>query len=400
MSLLHLTIARRYLLGKKSHNAVNIISGVAVAGIAVAVAAMVVVLSVFNGFRELVQSLYSAFDSELCITPAEGKYFTAGQADSLARVFQQSGKVEALSRTVEDQALILFRGHPQVITLKGVDDRFADVSQIRSILYGDGIYQFHRAGVEYAIPGFNLGQMMGGPNFSHMQICAPRGGERINLADPLENLSVAEINSTGLLFSVNQPKYDNHYLLVSLQLAQQLFEKEGQCTALELRLKPQSEAEVKALCPPSAVARNRYEQQSELLGIMEIEKLLAYVFLSFILVVACFNIVSSISMLIMEKRADAHTLSHLGMTQGGLRSIFLLEGQLITLTGTVIGLAVGSALCLAQQAFGLVKLGTGENFIVQDYPVSLHPLDLVFILITALLIGGLATLWPVMKVKY
>lgn len=395
-------IAWRYLRAKKSHNAINIISGIAVGGITIATIAMVVVLSVFNGFQDLLKGLYTEFDPVLKVVPAEGKYFSEEQCDSLCARIGGMAEVEAVCRVVEDEALILFRGHPEVITVKGVDDNFTRVSSIRSICYGEGHYQLHRADVEYVIPGVGLGQMMGGPNFSSFQVCAPRGGERINVMDPFESLSVVEVENTGLVFSVNQRKYDERYLLSSLSLAQTLFEKEGECTALELALRPGAKikdvkAAIKAQQGGGVALRvlDRMEQQESVFGIMEIEKLLAYVFLTFILVVACFNIISSVSMLIIEKQHDALTLSHLGMTLGSIRRIFVLEGQMITLIGTTAGIVIGTGLCLAQEYFGLIKLGTGENFIVQDYPVSVHLLDILAVLLTALVIGFLATIYPI-----
>lgn len=392
---LELKIARRYLFGKKSHNVVNIISGIAVGGITVATIAMVVVLSVFNGFHDFLESLYNEFDPQLKLTPREGKYFSEEMTDSVYTALTQRGEVEAVSRVIEDEALILFRGHPQVITVKGVDDNFPRVSNVSHILYGNGTYQLHRADTEYAIPGVGIGQMMGGPEFPNLQICAPRGGERINMVDPLESLSVEEVSNTGLMFSVSQRKYDDHYVLVSYGFAQRLFEKEGQCSAIEIKTKAGKEETVKKYAGKYGTVKNRMEQQEDIFGIMEIEKLLAFVFLSFIMFVACFNIISSVSMLLLEKKKDIQTLSHLGMPAGRLRHVFMLEGLIITFIGTFAGLVIGAALCLVQEYFGIIQLGTGENFLVQAYPVSVHALDLVFILITATVIGYLATWYPV-----
>lgn len=400
------TIALRYLFAKKSHNAINIISMISVIGITVASMAMVVVLSVFNGFSELIEGLYSEFDPVVKVVPVSGKYFTAEQTDSVAQAVARQAGVEASCRVIEDQALILFRGHPQVVTVKGVDDNFPRVSRIKDICEGDGHYQLHRAEVEYAIPGIGLGMMMGGPNFSTFQLCAPRGGERINLMDPLESLSVVEVNSTGLVFNMSQRKYDEQYVLTSYGLAEQLFEKEGRCSAFELALKPDaSVASVKqglaaALTPrggtqPIASAKDRMEQQEQTFNVMQIEKLLAYVFLTFILIVACFNVISSMSMLILEKERDAATLSCLGLPLHRLRRIFMWEGQFITLVGTLLGTILGVVMCLVQQFYGIIRLGTGDNFIVEAYPVSVHLADVGLIIITGLIVGYLATWYPV-----
>lgn len=392
---LELKIARRYLFGKKSHNVVNIISGIAVGGITVATIAMVVVLSVFNGFHDLLENLYNEFDPQLKLTPAEGKYFSEEQTDSVYNALTKRGEIVAVSRVIEDDALILFRGHPQVITVKGVDDNFPNVSNVKSILYGNGTYQLHRADTEYAIPGAGIGQMMGGPEFPTLQICAPRGGEKINVLDPLESLSVEEVSNTGLMFSVSQRKYDDRYVLVSYDMAQRLFEKEGQCSAMEIKAQPGMEEAVKRYAGKFGKARNRMEQQEDIFGIMQIEKLLAYIFLSFIMLVACFNIISSVSMLLLEKQHDVQTLSHLGMPVKRIRRIFMYEGHIITLIGTLLGILIGTTLCLVQEYCGIIQLGTGDNFIVRDYPVSVHLLDLAIILITAIVIGYLATWYPV-----
>lgn len=394
---LEFRIASRYLLGKKTHNAVNLISGIAVGGIAMATIAMVVVLSVFNGFHDLIEGLYSDFDPQLKLTPKEGKYFSEEKADSTYEALAKRVEVAALSRVIEDEALILFRGHPQVITVKGVDDNFHKVINIKDVLYGDGTYQLHRADVEYAIPGVGIGQMMGGTSFPTLQICAPRGGERINIMDPLESLSVAEVSNTGLMFSISQRKYDDHYVLISYNLAQTLFEKEGQCTAIEIKAEPGMEETVRKYAEHFGTVKNRMEQQEDIFGVMQIEKLLAYVFLTFIFIVACFNIISSVSMLILEKKDDALVLSHIGMPLKRVRNIFMCEGQIITLSGTLIGIVIGTVLCLIQQFCGVIQLGNGENFIVQDYPVSVHFIDLVLILLTALIIGWLATWYPVRR---
>lgn len=396
-SRLESKIALRYIFSKKSHNAINIITGISVGGISVATLAMVVVLSVFNGFQNLLEGLYTEFDPTLKVTPTEGKFFSEAKANDLHTFLLKNDQVEEVSRVVEEQALILFRGHPQAITVKGVDDNYTKVTHIKNICYGTGQYQLHRAEVEFAIPGAGLAQIMGGTNFPHMQICAPRGGERINLMDPLESLSVIEVDNTGLMFCTNQRKYDENYLLVSLHMAQQLFEKENQCTAFELALKPGADVEKvkKQLAGKDYEVKNRMEQQESVFSIMQIEKLLAYVFLTFILLVACFNIISSVSMLIIEKSRDAQTLSNLGLPKRRLRRIFMIEGQLISILGAVIGIALGVGLCLLQQYCGIITLGTGDNFIVQAYPVSVHPLDIVIIFVTTLIIGYLATWYPV-----
>ena len=391
-------IARRYLFSKKSHNAINIISGIAAAGIAIATAAMVCILSVFNGFHDLIATLYCHFDPELQVTAVQGKTFEAD--DAVVRQMKSHPEVEFAAECLEDNALFLFRGHPLVITLKGVDKNFEHVTGIRSILYGEGTYRLQSGEVYYGIPGIGLAARMGGADYGTLQICAPRGGERINLANPIESFSVEDILSPGIVFDVNQRKYDEHYMLTSLSFAQSLFEKEGRISSLELKAKAgidirRLKAELRKMAGGRFHVKDRMEQQADVFNIMNIEKLVAYLFLAFIILVACFNIISSLSMLIIEKRDDVLTLQHLGMTPGRIRSIFMTEGRLISLFGGAIGLAIGLALCYLQQYFGIISMGDGQGFIVKAYPVAVHPADVIAVFATAVAIGFASIWYPV-----
>lgn len=398
-------IARRYLFSKKSHNAINIISAIAATGIAVATAAMVCTLSVFNGFHDLISTLYCNFDPQLQVTAATGKTFDID--DPAVDSMRNHRDVVCASECLEDNALILFRGHPLVINVKGVDSSFVHVTNIDSILFGngdilgaDGSLSLDRAGIHYGIPGIGLAQQMGGADYGTLQICAPRSGERINLANPIESLSVEDLQSPHVVFSVNQRKYDEHYLITSLDFAQSLFEKEGLASSLELRLRPGAstdavKAELRAIGGDRFEVRDQLEQQADVFAIMNVEKLLAYVFLTFIVLVACFNIISSLSMLIIEKKDDAQTLRHLGMTSGRIRSIFMTEGRMISFVGAVAGVLLGVALCLVQQQFGLIQLGGAGSFIVDAYPVSVHWLDIVVVFVTVIAVGFIAVWYPV-----
>ena len=214
-------ISRRYLFSKKKHNVINIISGISIGGVALATAALVCVLSGFNGFKDLLETLFTHFDPQLEILPAKGKYVDTSD-EKLMRVSKLED-VEAASFCVEDHALILFSGRPTVIRLKGVDDNYAASTGIKDILYGEGEYRLHAANIDYGIPGYGLSQMMGGPDFGMIQICVPKHGEQINLANPIENINVGEINSSGLCFNVHQQRSANTMLFTSLRLAHNLF---------------------------------------------------------------------------------------------------------------------------------------------------------------------------------
>ena len=383
--LLNTFIARRYLFSKKSHNAINIITAIAVMGIGVATAAMICVMSVFNGFRDLVSSLYTTFDPELVVVPAKGKFASAD--DPLLTAVRRNPAVSRASATLTDNALILFRGHPLIVTVKGVDSSFADVVQLRHILHGldQHPYVLQSAGVNYGILGNGLAQQIGTLDFDKLQICAPRGGERINLANPIESFSIGDLHAGGLSFAVGQRKYDDTYILTSLDFARTLFEKEGRLSRLELRLRPGSKYQV----------LDRMEQQADVFNVMKFEKFFAYLFLTFIVLLACFNVVSSLSMVILEKRDDVRTLRHLGMSVSRVRSIFVTEGSFIALIGTLSGLAIGVTLVLLQQEFGLIRMGDGSNFITPTYPVSLHLTDTLIIFATSLGVGCLSVWYTV-----
>ena len=398
--LLNAFIARRYLFSKKSHNAINIITAIAVMGIGVATAAMICVMSVFNGFRDLVSSLYTTFDPELVVVPTKGKFASAD--DPLLTAVRRNPAVSRASATLTDNALILFRGHPLIVTVKGVDSSFADVVQLRHILHGldKRPYVLQSAGVHYGILGNGLAQQIGTLDFDKLQICAPRGGERINLANPIESFAIGDLHAGGLSFAVGQRKYDDTYILTSLDFARTLFEKEGKLSRLELRLRPGSDiegvkGELRHTVGTKYQVLDRMEQQADVFNVMKFEKFFAYLFLTFIVLLACFNVVSSLSMVILEKRDDVRTLRHLGMSVSRVRSVFVTEGTFIALIGTLSGLAVGVALVLLQQEFGLIRMGDGSNFITPTYPVSLHLTDTLVIFATSLGVGCLSVWYTV-----
>ena len=398
--LLNTFIARRYLFSKKSHNAINIITTIAVMGIGVATAAMICVMSVFNGFRDLVSSLYTTFDPELVVVTAKGKFASAD--DPLLTAVRRNPAVSRASATLTDNALILFRGHPLIVTVKGVDSSFADVVQLRHILHGldQHPYVLQSGGVNYGILGNGLAQQIGTLDFDKLQICAPRGGERINLANPIESFSIGDLHAGGLSFAVGQRKYDDTYILTSLDFARTLFEKEGRLSRLELRLRPGSDIErvkdeLRRTVGTKYQVLDRMEQQADVFNVMKFEKFFAYLFLTFIVLLACFNVVSSLSMVILEKRDDVRTLRHLGMSVSRVRSIFVTEGSFIALIGTLSGLAIGVTLVLLQQEFGLIRMGDGSNFITPTYPVSLHLTDTLVIFATSLGVGCLSVWYTV-----
>lgn len=393
-------VARRYLFSRKRISAINLVSAISVVGVAFGTAALLCTLSVFNGFHDLIGSLYTAFDPEVKIVAAKGKSFAAD--DPALEAVRRLPEVEAASASYTDNALILFRGNPQVITLKGVDDHFERVTGIRSILYPEnGTFQLESAGLSYGIPGIGLASMMGSVDYGSIQICAPTRGERINLANPAASFNAEDLYSSGVCFAVSQKQYDEAYMIAPLAFAQRLFEHEGTLTSLELKLKPSADPEqalrrIRQTLGSGFKALNRAEQQEDTFNVMNIEKTMAYFFLTFILLVACFNIVGTVSMLMIDKRADVVTLRSLGADEGLIFRIFLCEGSMISFLGAVAGTLLGLLICYLQQTFGLLSLGgSSGNFIIDAYPVSIHPSDVVIVFFTVLIVGFLAVLYPV-----
>ncbi len=394
-------IARRYLFSKKSTHAINIISAISAVGVAVATMALVVTLSVFNGFHDMVASFFTSFDPQLKITPTTGK--TAPADDPLLAKIKALPEVEVATEAMEDQALAIYGERQAMVKVKGVDDNFDSLTHIGDILVGEGTFELHAADMSYGVLGIRLAETLGtGYNYHHpLKIFAPKREGQLNMADPTEGFVEDELFSPGVLFCVKQAKYDKNYIITNIGFARRLFDSQGMLSSLELRLKPGSDfdgvkAKIKAIVGDKYDVRDRYEQQDDTFRIMKIEKLMAYIFLTFILVVACFNIIGSLSMLIIDKKNDVATLRNLGASDRTVVRIFLFEGRMISAIGAVLGIAVGLLLCWLQQRFGIVGLGRSSgSFVVDAYPVSVHPGDIVAIFFTVLAVGFVAVWYPV-----
>ncbi len=394
-------IARRYLFSKKSTHVINVISSISVIGVAVATMALVIVLSVFNGFHDLVASLFTSFDPQLKVVPVEGK--TAPSDDPILTQIRLLPEVDVATETVEDQALAIYQGKQAMVKIKGVEDNFSELSHITDILYGDGTYSLHAANLEYGILGIRLAQTMGiGAQWDgYLKIYAPKKEGQLDLSNPGEGFVADSLNSPGVLFSVRQSKYDKNYIVTSIAFARNLFGQQGMLSDLEIRLKEGSDlnavkAEMQKIAGTKYKVLDRFEQQEDTFKIMAIEKLMAYIFLTFILVVACFNIIGSLSMLIIDKKNDVVTLRNLGANDKQITRVFLFEGRMIAVIGAVIGIGLGLLLCLLQQQYGFVRLGESEgSFIVDAYPVSVHYTDVAIIFVTVIAVGWLAVWYPV-----
>ncbi len=394
-------IARRYLFSKTSTHVINIISGISVVGVAVATMALVVTLSVFNGFHDLVASLLTSFDPQIEIVPTKGK--TAPADDPILTKIRNLPQVDVATESVEDQAMAIYKGRQAMIKVKGVEDNFSELSHINDILYGDGEFSLHAANLQFGVVGIRLADNLGmtADWDGQLKIYAPKREGQLDLMNPTEGFVEDSVISPGVVFSVKQARYDRDYVLTSIAFARNLFGQQGMLSQLEIRLKPGSDldavkAEMQKIAGSKYRVLDRMEQQADTFKIMKIEKFIAYIFLTFILAVACFNIIGSLSMLIIDKKNDVVTLRNMGASDKQIVRIFLFEGRMISAIGAILGILVGLLLCWLQQVYGLVSLGRSSgSFIVDAYPVSVHPEDIIIIFITVLAVGFASVWYPV-----
>ena len=394
-------VARRYLFSKKSTHAINVISGISAVGVAVATMALVVTLSVFNGFHDLVATFFTNFDPQLKVTPVKGK--TAPADDPILTQIRQMPEVEVATETVEDMALATYNGSQAMVIIKGVEDNFDSLTHIKDIVVGNGEFELHAADMHYGIPGIRRAETLqtGYTYKTPLKIYAPKREGQLNMANPEDGFVEDELYSPGVVFMVKQAKYDKNHILTSIAFARNLFAQQGMLSSLEMRLKPGSDFEsVKQRMQQVAGDKyrvcDRFEQQEDTFKIMKIEKLMAYVFLTFILIVACFNIIGSISMLIIDKKNDVLTLRNLGASDKQIVRVFLFEGRMISAIGAVAGILVGLLLCWLQQRYGIVGLGQSSgSFVVDAYPVSVHPEDILLVFVTVIAVGWTAVWYPV-----
>lgn len=398
---LALYIAKRYLFSRQRHQVINIISGVAVAGVALATAAMICTLSVFNGFQDIVAGQFTAMDPDIKVVPAKGKSFDIStQAIDSVKSLPQ---LDVVSFSVEDKAMIQYAGRQVMVTLKGVEDNFLELTDLEKSLYGRGKPIFKDSLNHYAILG---GELMYSLNCgiyftSPLEVYAPNRGDKINLTMPARNFKKGELHSPGLVFAVNQPVYDANYVLTSVDFARKMFRRDAdEATAMEIKLKSPADAgrvknAVQDILGEEFVVMDRYEQQRDIYKVMQVEKLISYVFLTFILLVACFNIIGSLSMLIIEKRDNMNTLRSFGASNKIISDIFVFEGVIVSFVGAVLGILFGLLLCLAQQYLGLISTGGTGEYIMDSYPVKVVGGDVLAVFVTVLVTGMVAVWLPV-----
>ena len=404
-------IAFRYLFSKKGHNAINIVSGISAVAVAVVTAAMICVLSVMNGFGTIVEHMFSEFDPMLLVVPAEGQTLRT-DAEPILSLYARED-IEAISMQLEQTALVRYKEHQLPARVMGVDSLFTATAHIDSIIT-DGFYSVWDGAFERAVLGRGLAAQLGmNAHFTGaLHLYAPERIGRINMLRPDQSLRHEHAFIAGT-FAVNQIEYDDQLMLVSLPMAQRLFGYDEH-TATALRLQPKIVNQTKSsINRQSSIVKSsiekdlgegfrvldRYEQQADFFRILRIEKWLTILLLVFILIIASFNVIGSLSMLIIDKREDIRILSHMGADEAMIRRIFLFEGWLISSLGTLSGLVLGVLICLGQQHYGWLKLGTGSEYIISAYPVQVQIPDIALVAAIVLVLGFVAAWYPAHKIQ-
>lgn len=389
-----LYIAKRYLIAKKSQNAINIISWISVISVGIGTFALVVVLSAFNGLEGLVESLFESFDADIRIEAKKGKVFSSNEID-----FDQLQKLQGVvdySKVLEEVVGVRYKDQQTIATIKGVEESFLRMSQLDSAII-DGEAVLLRNEINFAITGYGIASQLGlylSKAPENISIYAP-SREKFSAINPL-NSTYRRMLAPGGVFYIS-PEYDNKYIVVSLAFAQDLLEYTNEITSVELSADESADLqklkeELIALLDDKFVVNTKYEFNEIIYKTNRTEKWVTFLILVFILIIAAFNILSSLSMLIIEKKKDIHTLKSLGAKDGLIRRIFFFEGLLINLSGAISGMVLGVIVCLLQEHIGLLRL---EGGIVEYYPVELDPVELIYILATVLIIGLLTSWYPV-----
>ena len=398
-------IAWRYLFSKKGHNAINIVSGISAGAVAVVTAAMICVLSVMNGFGALVERMFSEFDPVLMVVPTEGQTLRTDTTPVLSLYARED--IEAISLQLEQTALIRYKDHQLPARVMGVDSLFTRTAHIDSIIT-DGFYSVWDGAFDRAVLGRGLAAQIGiNAHFTGaLHLYAPERTGRINMLRPDKSLRHEHAFIAGT-FAVNQIEYDDQLMLVSLPLARRLFNYDDY-TATALRISPKGEnksqisnlqSQITKTLGPGYKVLDRYEQKADFFRILRIEKLLTVVLLVFILLIASFNLIGSLSMLIIDKREDIRILSDLGADEPTIRRVFLLEGWFISSLGTLSGLFIGMLVCLGQQHFGWLKMGTGTEYVISSYPVQVQAPDVLLVAVIVLALGFITAYYPTRKMR-
>lgn len=392
-------IARRYLFAKKSHNAINIISIVSVCGVIVCTAALICVLSVLNGFQDFYAALFTNFDPELKVIPASGKVFDM-ENERVQEVLSLP-EISLASGVIEENAMIKYNNRQVFATIKGVSTDYGELVTIDSLVI-DGRFVLTEGDVNYGLVGINLAYSLGlNVGFvAPLEIYVPKRDERINVANIFSSINI-EYVFIGGVFRANSQLDDENILIIPIEIARSLYNYETEVSAIDLKLKdPGSLDKVKKkisdLLGEQYLVQDRYQQKEEVFRMVAVEKWMSFLILTFVLILALFNLVGSLSMLMIDKKADVNTLRSLGANDRMIRRVFLYEGWIITGLGALVGLTIGILLCLGQMHFGWIKLGYTEGaFLTNVYPVKLQFMDVLITLSTVLVAGFLTSYYTV-----
>jgi lipoprotein-releasing system permease protein len=388
-------IAKRYLLAKKSRNAINIISAVSVAGVTVGTMALIIILSVFNGLETMVRSIFNTFDPDIKITAAEGKTFVPDT--SRLKLLANVDGLSCYSLTIEENALLKYGDRQYIATIKGVDDNYTLVSEIDSSMWEGEFTLKSDIGRPYAIPGIGVAQYLGiRVNFINpLNIYVPR---KTGSATDAENAFVKKFIFPSGIFQIEKD-YDSKYVYIPIDFARELTEIDTGVTSIEVKFKANADPasvqkKIRKIFDKGFRVQNRYEQQEIFYKVMRSERLAIFFILTLILTIASFNIIGSLTMLIIEKERDIEILKSLGANSDLIRKIFIFEGWMISIVGAVTGLILGFVICWIQQTYGIVKLQS-ETLIMDSYPVVMKIRDFIVVPSTVLLIGYWAAWYPV-----
>ncbi len=388
---LSIRIARRYLFAKKSTNAINIISGISVIGVAVGTAALILVLSVFNGFEDLIMGMFDSFNPDVKVTPIQGKTFSVDSA-TIYQLKTLPG-VEKVSKTLEEVAFFEFEGNQDFGILKGVDDEFAAVTGIDSMVR-EGKYQLKDGQRNLAVLGLGMRNKLSvtADNFSAINVYMAKRKASPMTTKPFNRKFIAPAGTF-----VIQQDFDSQYVLTNLAFARSLMNMKKQISALEIKATPGEDLEntlqqIRGILGDQVHVKSRYQQDEAFLKLMNIEKWMYYALFSLALILVAFNIIGSLWMIVLDKKGDIAILKSMGAPDSTIRSIFLNEGLLLCILGLVIGFVIAILIYIAQKTVGIVTIPAG--FVVDTYPISMRFQDFIVVAITVIIIGLLASIPP------
>ena len=389
-------VARRYLFSKKSHNIINVISAISLFGVAVCTMALIIVLSVFNGFDDLIKSMFSNFDPDIKITPLQGKVLEP-QDENLKKLSQLSC-VDIVCETLEENVLLEYDKHMNPGIIKGVSEQYSRLTGIDTTVI-NGSYTLNDGHRPMAVVGAGLAYYLS-VNIHFVNpliIYVPKRNARISV-NPERAVNKSFIYPSGI-FAIQQ-EIDTRYMIVPIDFVRNLLDYPTQASALEIKLKPGTDPanaydQIAQTVGSEYVVRTQYQQHEMLYKVMKSEKFAIYLILTFILIIGSFNMIGSLSMLIIDKKNDIKTLSHIGLSKQGIRRIFANEGRMISIGGAVVGLLLGMLVCWLQQTFGFLKLDSMGSFVINNYPVKMIWTDLLLVLVTVVGIGLLASWYPI-----